>query len=150
MSNLVCIAFDDPTTADRMLTELTALQKEYVIKLADACVVVRPPEGEKSNRWFRQGVTVTGLSLLVVSLPLAFLLWRSVEKGRIEQQTRQVLEQELQSWGAVEIADLKIRHELQEVEVLGTLYSRDPITEDQLNHCSASWMLNCGLMYPCV
>jgi uncharacterized membrane protein len=29
-----------------MLTELTALQKEYVIKLADACVVVRPPEGE--------------------------------------------------------------------------------------------------------
>ena len=44
-----------------------------------------------------------------------------------------VLEQELQSWGAVEIADLKIRHELQEVEVLGTLYSRDPITEDQLN-----------------
>ena len=94
---------------------------------------VRPPEGEKSNRWFRQGVTVTGLSLLVVSLPLAFLLWRSVEKGRIEQQTRQVLEQELQSWGAVEIADLKIRHELQEVEVFGTLYSRDPITEDQLN-----------------
>ena len=94
---------------------------------------VRPPAGEKSNRWFRQGVTVTGLSLLVVSLPLAFLLWRSVEKGRIEQQTRQVLEQELQSWGAVEIADLEIRHELQEVEVLGTLYSRDPITEDQLN-----------------
>ena len=70
----------------------------------------------------------------MVSLPLAFLLWRSVEKeGRIEQQTRQVLEQELQSWGAVVIADLEIRHELQEVEVLGTLYSRDPITEDQLN-----------------
>jgi uncharacterized membrane protein len=94
---------------------------------------VRPPVGEQSNRWFRQGVIVTGLSLLVVSLPLAFLLWRSVEKGRIEQQTRQVLEQELQSWGAVEIADLEIRHELQEVEVLGTLYSRDPITETQLD-----------------
>ena len=40
---------------------------------------------------------------------------------------------ELQSWGAVEIADLEIRHELQEVEVLGTLYSRDPITETQLD-----------------
>ena len=46
MANLVCIAFDEPTTADRMLTELTALQKEYVIKLADACVVVRPAEGD--------------------------------------------------------------------------------------------------------
>jgi uncharacterized hydrophobic protein (TIGR00271 family) len=93
---------------------------------------VRPPAGERNNRWFRQGITVTGLSLLVISLPLAFLLWRSVEKGRIEEQTRQVLEQELQSWGAVEIADLDINHQLQEVEVLGTLYSQNPITEDQL------------------
>lgn len=46
VAHLICIAFDDPTTADRMLTELTALQKEYVIKLADACVVVRPAEGD--------------------------------------------------------------------------------------------------------
>jgi uncharacterized membrane protein len=46
MADLVCVAFDDPTTADRVLTELTALQKEFVIELKDACVVVRPPEGE--------------------------------------------------------------------------------------------------------
>jgi uncharacterized membrane protein len=46
MADLICIAFDDPTTADRALVELTALQKEYLIKLKDACVVVRPPEGE--------------------------------------------------------------------------------------------------------
>ena len=46
MADLVCIAFDDPTTADHVLTKLTALQKEYVLQLADACVVVRPPEGE--------------------------------------------------------------------------------------------------------
>jgi uncharacterized hydrophobic protein (TIGR00271 family) len=93
---------------------------------------VRPPAGKRTKRWFRQGITVTGLSLLVVSLPLAFLLWRSVEKGRIEERTRQVLEQEMRSWGAVEIANLEINHQLQEVEVLGTLYSQSPITEDQL------------------
>jgi uncharacterized membrane protein len=46
MADLICVAFDDPTTADRALTELTALQKEFVIQLKDACVVVRPPEGE--------------------------------------------------------------------------------------------------------
>jgi uncharacterized hydrophobic protein (TIGR00271 family) len=40
---------------------------------------VRPPVGEQSNRWFRQGVIVTGLSLLVVSLPLAFF---ALEIGR--------------------------------------------------------------------
>ena len=46
MADLICVAFDDPTTADRALTELTALQKEYLIELKDACVVVRSPGGE--------------------------------------------------------------------------------------------------------
>lgn len=46
MADLVCVAFEDPTTADRALTELTALQKEFVIQLKDACVVVRSPDGE--------------------------------------------------------------------------------------------------------
>ena len=40
MADLVCVAFDDPTTADRALTELTALQKEYLIELKDARAVV--------------------------------------------------------------------------------------------------------------
>jgi hypothetical protein len=46
MADLICVAFEDPTTADRALTELTALQKEYLIELKDACVVVRSPDGE--------------------------------------------------------------------------------------------------------
>jgi uncharacterized membrane protein len=46
MADLVCVAFDDPTTASKVLAELTALQKEYLIKLADACVVVRSADGE--------------------------------------------------------------------------------------------------------
>ncbi len=46
MADLICVAFDDPTTADRALTEITALQKEFVIRLKDACVVVRSPDGE--------------------------------------------------------------------------------------------------------
>lgn len=45
MADLVCVAFDDPKTADQVLTELTALQKEYLIELKDACVVVRAPDG---------------------------------------------------------------------------------------------------------
>jgi uncharacterized membrane protein len=46
MADLICVGFDDPATADRALTELTALQKEYLIELKDACVVVRSPYGE--------------------------------------------------------------------------------------------------------
>lgn len=46
MASLICVAFDDATTADKALTLLTTLQKEYLIRLTDACVVVRPAEGD--------------------------------------------------------------------------------------------------------
>jgi uncharacterized hydrophobic protein (TIGR00271 family) len=93
---------------------------------------VRPPSGEQRNRWFRQGVAIAGVSLLVVSLPLAYLLWRSVEQGRIEQRSREILERQISNWGAIEIADLDINHQLGTVEVLGTVYSANTITDEQL------------------
>ena len=46
MSDLVCVAFDHPDTADKVLVALTAMSKEQLIELSDACVVIRPPEGE--------------------------------------------------------------------------------------------------------
>jgi uncharacterized membrane protein len=46
MSDLICVAFDQPDTADKVLHALTAMKKEQLIELTDACVVIRPPEGE--------------------------------------------------------------------------------------------------------
>jgi uncharacterized membrane protein len=46
MSELVCIAFRDPNTADLALNKLQALQKEYLVELEDACVVVRDESGK--------------------------------------------------------------------------------------------------------
>jgi uncharacterized membrane protein len=46
MADLVCVAFDQPDTADKVLLALTAMGKERLIELEDACVVVRPTEGE--------------------------------------------------------------------------------------------------------
>jgi uncharacterized membrane protein len=46
MADLIVVSFDQPDTADRVLRELTAMGKEQLIQLEDACVVVRPPEGE--------------------------------------------------------------------------------------------------------
>jgi uncharacterized membrane protein len=45
MSDLVAIAFDKPEEADRVLTELVRLKKEYLIDLEDAVVVIRQPDG---------------------------------------------------------------------------------------------------------
>ena len=46
MADLICVAFDQPDTADKVLHALTAMKKEQLIDLEDACVVVRPADGE--------------------------------------------------------------------------------------------------------
>ena len=46
MADLICVAFDEPDTADKVLHALTAMSKEQLIQLEDACVVIRPAEGE--------------------------------------------------------------------------------------------------------
>lgn len=46
MSELVCIAFKDSGTADRVLNELRAMETEYVLDLEDAVIVVRDMDGK--------------------------------------------------------------------------------------------------------
>ncbi|HSA86974.1 MAG TPA: DUF1269 domain-containing protein [Nitrospira sp.] len=46
MSELVCIAFRDSSTADRVLNELRAMESEYVLDLEDAVIVVRDMDGK--------------------------------------------------------------------------------------------------------
>lgn len=46
MSELVCIAFKDSSTADRVLNELRAMEAEYVLDLEDAVIVVRDTDGK--------------------------------------------------------------------------------------------------------
>jgi uncharacterized membrane protein len=46
MAELVAIAFDEPAEADRVLTEVKRLQREYLLDLEDAVVVVRPSDGK--------------------------------------------------------------------------------------------------------
>ena len=46
MSDLVCVAYDKPDTADVVLNELRMLTTENVIDLEGACVGVRDENGE--------------------------------------------------------------------------------------------------------
>jgi uncharacterized membrane protein len=57
MSDLVAVGFKGEDTADQVLNKLQALQKEYLIDLADACVVVRDLNG---NVRLKQAVPLVG------------------------------------------------------------------------------------------
>ena len=46
MAELVVVGFDDPNEADRALTELARLQREYLIDLEDAVVAICSPDGK--------------------------------------------------------------------------------------------------------
>lgn len=46
MSELVCIAFKDSSTADRVLNELRAMESNYILDLEDAVIVIRDMDGK--------------------------------------------------------------------------------------------------------
>ena len=46
MAELVVVGFDNVLDADRVLNELTRLQKEYLVDLEDAVVAIRDPDGK--------------------------------------------------------------------------------------------------------
>ena len=46
MSEFVVVGFDNPQEADRVLTELARLRREYLIDLEDAVVAIRDPDGQ--------------------------------------------------------------------------------------------------------
>jgi uncharacterized membrane protein len=58
MSDLIVLGFDGIGSADDVLTKLRALQKEHLIDLEDACVVIRSPD-EKLQ--VKQAVNLTKL-----------------------------------------------------------------------------------------
>jgi len=58
MAELVAVGFDTPEEADRVLSELARMQKEYLVDLADAVVAIRPPDGTVQ---LKQSVSMVGL-----------------------------------------------------------------------------------------
>jgi uncharacterized membrane protein len=58
MSDLVVLDFDGVGTADEVLTKLRELQKEYLLDLEDACVVVHTQTGKVQ---VKQAVNLTAL-----------------------------------------------------------------------------------------
>ena len=62
MSELVCIAFKDCDTADHVLNELRAMEKEYILDLEDAAIVVRDDD---SKVHVKQSVNLIGVGQLM-------------------------------------------------------------------------------------
>lgn len=73
MSELLVVGFENAYEADRALTELTRLQKEYLIELEDAVVAVRSPDGQVR---IKQSVNLAGIG--AAQGGLAGAMWGSL------------------------------------------------------------------------
>lgn len=66
MSELIAVSYDNITEADRVLYELNRLEKEHLVDLEDAVVVMRRPDGKihlkQSYNIVGQGAAYGGLS----------------------------------------------------------------------------------------
>ena len=58
MSDLIVVGFSDTQTADRALTELVSLSKEYLVELEDSVIVTRNGEGKLH---VKQSVNLTAI-----------------------------------------------------------------------------------------
>jgi uncharacterized membrane protein len=58
MSDLIAVGFKGEDTADQVLNKLVTLQKEHLIDLEDACVVIRDQSGQVR---LKQAVNLTGV-----------------------------------------------------------------------------------------
>lgn len=86
MSELVCIAFKDSGTADRVLNELRAMETNYVLHLEDAVIVVRDMDGKVHLKQCVDvfgGATAHGVSLGVLWGGLMGLLFMNPLAGLI-------------------------------------------------------------------
>ena len=86
MSELVCIAFKDSSTADRVLNELRAMETQYVLDLEDAVIVVRDMDGKVHLKQCVDvfgGATTHGVALGVLWGGLMGLLFMNPLAGLI-------------------------------------------------------------------
>lgn len=93
---------------------------------------VRPPRVEEREQRLRQGLVISIVSLLLVSLPLGLFLLRSVQRDRLEGRAHTMVEQRVKQWGAIEIVDFNLEQRGGKIAVQGTLYTEQPIEPSQV------------------
>ena len=93
MSDLIVFDFDGIDTADEVLNRLRAMQKEHLVDLEDACVVIRDKEGRiqikqamnlvaiGAARGMSTGMLVGALAGLLILNPLAGMAVGGVAGG---------------------------------------------------------------------
>ena len=93
---------------------------------------MRPPRVEERELRLRQGLVISVLSLLVVSVPLAFFLWQTVQRESLHSRAQAIVEERVVEWGGARLVEFTVDQARDQLEISGTLFTLKPIDEKQL------------------
>lgn len=88
-----------------------------------------PPQRPDQQRWLRQGLIISLVSLVAISLPLGFVLFSVAEQSQIEKQSQAIVQETVREWGDVKLVEFDVEHGWREVTITGTLYATHEITD---------------------
>jgi uncharacterized hydrophobic protein (TIGR00271 family) len=92
---------------------------------------IRPPRHPDRQRRLRQGLLISVVSLLIISIPLAVVLQRAVERERVASQAQDLVQQTVSSWNA-QLAQFSVDVGWRDVTITGTLYSGKNVTASDI------------------
>ncbi len=93
---------------------------------------VRPPQVEERELRLRQGLVTSVITLALVSLPLGYFLFRTVERDRVARNAGNIVEQAVQDWGDARLAEFSVQQTSDRIVIGGTVYVEAPISDEDL------------------
>ncbi|NDJ52593.1 MAG: DUF389 domain-containing protein [Chloroflexi bacterium] len=94
---------------------------------------IRPPPRDEDRRFLRQGLTISLLSLIVISIPLAIFLSNAVQQDSVQGEARTIIETEIADWGEVEVTDFRVEFEGGQPTVFATLLTSDEVPQEAID-----------------
>jgi uncharacterized membrane protein len=105
---------------------------------------MRPPRRPDRQRWLRQGLIVSVVLLLLISIPLGVVLFQAASVSRIEGQAQEIVQQTVDEWsssltdgGRASLADFNVDAGWRNVSITGTLYTTEDISSADMNALDA-------------
>ena len=98
---------------------------------------IRPPEERERHLTLRRYLATTAISLMVVSLPLAYILFQTTGIDRLNLQVAQTLEVELADWESTGIESITVDSFRDKVNVTATLRTSQAVSQADVDALGA-------------
>jgi uncharacterized hydrophobic protein (TIGR00271 family) len=98
---------------------------------------IRPPREADRQQWLRRGLLTSAISLLLISLPLGFIMLRTINHDRFESHTTAVFQEGIAAWGDTTVEEVAVASTRDGIQITATVRAGHPVSEDDLTALDA-------------